>query len=392
MTYLLLYISQIYVHSGGLNNFKLFFDICKKNGVKILYCPLLKDIPSLKFISAFNNVPFEEINQSEMYNYFNIDNAQKINNDDIVTVDILCKRDNVVIYSEDVIGNPAEQKHVVRWLHFFPIKNAVMNYDFENDLIYFFSDYIYNFYKYLCNNVGIIDNLTKNIKELNICRVFLFNKDYYENININRIDKRIMYENKSFTIRKFFYPFTFRDCDIRINYILKIKKDIIQICEDDDLSKNNLKKLKKNVIQLNTLINEDIKYDDVRENWKNKFLSNNYEEIGWKLSPTEYVNYFKKKSLFVTLDPFTFISIIAALTGCISVIKKIDGIDFDEWQKGDPFNKFGIAYGMDNIDHALRTRHLLLNHIQNMYLQNNNNVLNMINAIETKFLITIKDY
>jgi hypothetical protein len=155
----------------------------------------------------------------EIYDYFNIDGAQIINNNDIVTVEILCKRDNVVIYAEDVIGNPAEQKYVVRWLHFFPIQQAVINYNFEKDLIYFFSDFIYNFYKHLCKNIGISDKLTSNIKNLNICRVFKFNKYDYTNTDINRININNMYNNKCFSVRKFFPPNSFND--LNINYYLK---------------------------------------------------------------------------------------------------------------------------------------------------------------------------
>ena len=118
----------------------MFFDICKGLNVKVLYCPLLKNVPSLNFSSPFTNIPFEKIKQSQIYEYFNIDGAQTINNNDIVTVEILCKRDNVIVYAEDIIGNPAEQKYIVRWLLFFPIQKAVINYNFNADLIYFFSD------------------------------------------------------------------------------------------------------------------------------------------------------------------------------------------------------------------------------------------------------------
>ena len=399
MTNILLYSPPIYKCSGGLCNFKLFFDICKQLKYKIYFCPLLKNIDSLNFISEFNDKSINSITHKELVAYYNVQDCDTILEEDIVTPQILQSRNNVIIYAEDVIGNPAEQKHIVRWLHFFPIENAVINYDFENDLIYFFSDFIYNFYEHLCNNTGITNNLTKNIKELNICRVFKFDKNNYKNLNINRINKNIMYKNKTFTSRKFFPPASFNNCNIikninselfenikkyHKNNILKIKKDIFK---KDILKIKNVNE----VNELNKVIKQGINYDTVCNYWKEMFLSNGYEEIGWKSSPTEFVEHFKTKSLFVTLDPFTFITIIAALTGCISVVKKIDGLDFNEWQKGDPFNKFGIAYGMDTIDHALRTKHLLLNHIQNMYMQNDNNVLNMINKIETKFSISIKN-
>jgi hypothetical protein len=410
MTYLLLYCPPIYKVSGGLNNFKMFFDICKGLNVKVLYCPLLKNVPSLNFSSPFTNIPFEQIKQSQIYEYFNIDGAQTINNDDIVTVEILCKRDNVIVYAEDVIGNPAEQKYVVRWLLFFPIQKAVISYNFNDNLIYFFSDYIYNFYKHLCKNIGIKDMLTSNIKKINICRVFKFNKNDYTNLNINRINTNNIYTNKCFSIRKFFPPYTFNNLNINHylknldnttqieirkytnNKILKLQSQIKRINNNNKIALLNITDstlVNKKRIELNKLIVNKINYQVVQEYWKNKFVNHGYEEIGWKSSPIEFVDYFKTKSLFVTLDPFTFISIISALTGCISVIKKINGLDFHEWCKGDPFNNYGIAYGMDNIDHALKTRHLLLEHIDTMYNQNIQNVINMISDIQQKFSVTL---
>ena len=83
-------------------------------------------------------------------------------------------------------------------------------------------------------------------------------------------------------------------------------------------------------------------------------------------------------------------SIIASLTGCISVIKRIQGLEFEEWLNGDPFNKYGIAYGNEGITHALETQHLLLPHITEMYNQNTNNIINFLNSIENKFDIKLK--
>jgi hypothetical protein len=70
-------------------------------------------------------------------------------------------------------------------------------------------------------------------------------------------------------------------------------------------------------------------------------------------------------------------------------VKKINGLSFDEWLNGDPFNKYGIAYGQEGIDYALKTQHLLLNHITDMYSQNETNVLNLMNNLETHFNVKI---
>ena len=57
--------------------------------------------------------------------------VEHINPTDIVTPEILRSRNNVIIYPEDILGNPAEQKYIVRWLFYFPIPEAVKMYNFN---------------------------------------------------------------------------------------------------------------------------------------------------------------------------------------------------------------------------------------------------------------------
>ena len=189
MPNILLYMPPPYKVSGGLGNFKLFFDICKKMGYSIYFCPLLKSVSSLNFNSPFNNKEIDTISNEELVNYYLHPDqpSEEIDPKNIVTSAILRARNNVVIYAEDVIGNPAQQAHVVRWLFFFPIPNAVKYYNFNNDYIWFFSDYIYNFYKYVCIACGIPDILTNKLKEKNVCRVFKFEPKMYKSINSKRI-------------------------------------------------------------------------------------------------------------------------------------------------------------------------------------------------------------
>jgi hypothetical protein len=202
MTHILLYSPPPYKVSGGLGNFKLFFDICKKLGYSIYFCPLLKNIPSLNFNTQFNDRIIDSICDIELIDYY-IKCPEKeveyINPNDIVTATILKARNNVVIYPEDVIGNPTQQEYVVRWLFYFPIPTAIKYYNFDKDYIWFYSDYIYNFYKYVCIACSIPDYLTKNLKELNICRVFNFEPEMYKSIKSiksNRIINKNMQTNK----------------------------------------------------------------------------------------------------------------------------------------------------------------------------------------------------
>lgn len=60
-------------------------------------------------------------------------------NTPIVPVDILLNRNNIVIYSENVYGNPIEQKHVVRWILYFDINNSI---DLDDIIVYYSFDYL----------------------------------------------------------------------------------------------------------------------------------------------------------------------------------------------------------------------------------------------------------
>jgi len=315
-----------------------------------------------------------------------------------VTPKILQSRNNVIIYTEDIIGNPAEQKYVVRWLLFFPTPPAVESYNFNKDFICFFSDCFYNLYKYVCEACGIKDQLTSNIKKLNICRIINFEPKIYKSIKrIAILNKNMITNAKCFTIRKLFPPYTFRNynncynvvyaTEIYNNHKKKIKDTTTQMKNTDNFFSKRQIRTELNSLKTNP---PNVKSNDViREYLKEKFMNNGYDNIEQKSSSNEYINYFLKKDFFVSFDPFTFISIIASLCGCISVVKKINNISYDIWMNCDPFIKYGIAYGSEGIEHALKTQHLLLDHITNMYSENENNVINLMKNIEKHYNISL---
>ena len=399
MINILLYSPPLYKCSGGLGNFKLFFDICKQLKYKIYFCPLLKTINSLNFISEFNDKSINSITREELVAYYNVQDCDTILEKDIVTPKILQSRNNVIIYTEDIIGNPAEQKYVVRWLLFFPTPPAVESYNFNKDFICFFSDCFYNLYKYVCEACGIKDELTSNIKKLNICRIIKFEPKIYKSIKRKPIlNKNMRTNTKCFTIRKLFPPYTFRNYNNCYNVLYateiynnhkKLIKDTTNKMNTTDniFTKNEIKteliSLKKNPPNVKS-------YDVISEYLKDKFINYGYDNIEQKPFSKEYIDYFLNKDFFISFDPFTFISIIASLCGCISVIKKINNISYDVWMNCDPFIKYGIAYGQEGIEHALKTQHLLLDHITNMYSENENNVINLMKNIEKHYNISLK--
>lgn len=72
---------------------------------------------------------------------------------------------------------------------------------------------------------------------------------------------------------------------------------------------------------------------------------------------------FNEKKYFISYDPYTFYSIYAALCGCISIIIPDENISKEEWYP-DEANWYGLAYGFNDLDFAIRTKSLMVEKIK----------------------------
>lgn len=115
---------------------------------------------------------------------------------------------------------------------------------------------------------------------------------------------------------------------------------------------------------------------------------------------------FNKYKYFISYDPLTFLTVIAALCGCISIVYKRDGMTKQEWiqttaageyikYKGLD-NLYGIAYGLEDITYAEDTLHLveeqwldIANYIKYKtvmpFIDDINNFKNMPNTIKNNY-------
>jgi len=84
----------------------------------------------------------------------------------------------------------------------------------------------------------------------------------------------------------------------------------------------------------------------------------------------EYINdeylaeLFNTKEYFICYDPYCYHAQQAALCGCIPIVIPDEGVSKEEFIKNTPVNKYGIAYGMDDIEYAKSTIHLVKPHLQ----------------------------
>ena len=93
-------------------------------------------------------------------------------------------------------------------------------------------------------------------------------------------------------------------------------------------------------------------------------------EINFKHSQLECIKIFNNHKFFISYDSITFLSALAALCGCVSIVKKVDGLNKQEWlntwgatlteylkSTGEPL--YGWAYGAEEVEFALNTLHLV---------------------------------
>ncbi len=103
------------------------------------------------------------------------------------------------------------------------------------------------------------------------------------------------------------------------------------------------------------------------------------------LSHEEMAEIFNRCEVFYSYDEATFYSQYAALCGCLSVI--IPGLyaSRQEWAEQHELGKYGIAYGLDDIEHALATRQLVQGLLQQKEADGPETVKNFIALTQDQF-------
>ena len=99
----------------------------------------------------------------------------------------------------------------------------------------------------------------------------------------------------------------------------------------------------------------------------------------------DYITIFNNHKYFISYDSITFLSIISALCGCISIVIKVEGLSKEDWlnttvaseylKESGENTLYGIAYGADDLENAINTLHLakeqwnkIVNYLENKYV------------------------
>ena len=130
-------------------------------------------------------------------------------------------------------------------------------------------------------------------------------------------------------------------------------------------------------------------------------------EIKKQTSQMDCIKIFNKYKYFVSYDPCTFLQVISSLSGCITIVVKIDGLSKEDWlntlacteylkETGEKL--YGIAYGKEEIEFAKNTLHLVEEQWINinkfikkkyieLFVNDINNFEYQVNTVENNFYI-----
>ena len=101
------------------------------------------------------------------------------------------------------------------------------------------------------------------------------------------------------------------------------------------------------------------------KNWhpKGAIQIDEYEQLGGNAYLS---NIFNSSKVFISYDNACFLSVQAALCGCLSIVAPDGQMSAIEWHEKYPYFKYGIAYGLDDIGYALATMHFVKDNLQRL--------------------------
>ena len=107
-----------------------------------------------------------------------------------------------------------------------------------------------------------------------------------------------------------------------------------------------------------------------------------------ELSLKEIAEIFNKTKQFISYDTQTFLSYLAILCDCESIVIPDPGVSIEAWQPV-PKYRLGIAYGTDNIDFAKETKQQAIDMLNNLNEESSKSIDDFIFKVN-KFFVSLK--
>jgi len=89
-------------------------------------------------------------------------------------------------------------------------------------------------------------------------------------------------------------------------------------------------------------------------------------EIGYNTPDHELIKIFNSCKRFYSYDTETYLNVLAAQCGCESVVVPYKDITKEDIIYAQPSFKYGIAYGLDDLEYSNSTRHMLRDYLQDL--------------------------
>jgi hypothetical protein len=105
-------------------------------------------------------------------------------------------------------------------------------------------------------------------------------------------------------------------------------------------------------------------------------------EHNWK----HMASVLQQVEYFYCYDNACFWVVLAALCGCIPIVVPDSDMSASEWYSKFPHKECGVAYGIDMIQHARDTQHLVQDNLQKFYNKQLDTVRNFVKICETSFV------
>ena len=188
--------------------------------------------------------------------------------------------------------------------------------------------------------------------------------------------------------------------------------DFIFTYGDQPTLKENLNKTQGNLISmdfyLDTFVNKNLETRKGFCHLLHKHTSPNAQSFLHELSSTDLGgwkqkgvwNYmaeeFNKHQYFITYDQLSFWPQVAALCGCIPIVMnppKHNNSCYDPnttpeyYRIENPLKKYGVAFGFEDVEWAVKTQHLVRPHLEKMDNENKKTIGDFINFWEDKLYL-----
>jgi len=222
--------------------------------------------------------------------------------------------------------------------------------------------------------------------------VVVYNQDTYSNpLGIPNVSRWMLYTPQSHILKtweKSDSIFTYGNQTSLKEGINKIEGNLIAMDFRLDLFKNNNNPQREGFCHLlhkHTSPNAQTFLQELNStslnDWKSKGV--------WDYMAKQFNNH----KYFITYDQLSFWPQVAALCGCIPIVMNPpthkdsyypQSTLPEQYKTRNPLKKYGVAFGMGDIPHAINTNHLVKPHIEEMDNQNQETIDNFVKFWENK--------